>query len=69
MSDAEQIRSEKVLAKIRERAEEQRELEKLIPLHRNKHRLPRRVSKSELWSREQKLELSKLAEAFLKERN
>jgi hypothetical protein len=67
MSDEEQIRGEKVLAKIRERAEEQRKLEEQIPLHRNKHRLPKRVSKSELWTRDQKLELAKLADDFLEE--
>jgi len=58
-----------VAEKIRECVEEQRELEKQIPLHRNKHRLPRRVKKSELWDREQRLELAKLADEFVKAKN
>ena len=57
-----------VSEKIKEWAKEQRELERLIPLHRNKHRLPKRVKKSELWTKDQAREMSKLAEAFLKER-
>jgi hypothetical protein len=54
-----------IAEKIKERAEEQRDLEKQIPLHRNKHRLPKRVKKSELWDREKRQELAKLADAFL----
>jgi hypothetical protein len=43
---------------------EHRELEKLIPLHTPKRR--KGVPKSELWSRSEREELSRLAEAFLK---
>ena len=63
-----EIRSEKALAKIRAMDVERQELEKLIPLHRNKHRLPRRVKKSELWTKDQAREMSKLADEFLKEK-
>ena len=54
-----------VAEKIKARVAEQRELEEQIPLHRNKHRLPKRVKKSELWDREKRQELAKLADAFL----
>ena len=54
-----------IAEKIKARVAEQRELEKQIPLHRNKHRLPKRVVKKELWNRDQKLELAKLAQNFL----
>ena len=54
-----------IAEKIKERAEEQRDLEKQIPLHRNKHRLPKRVAKKELWTKHEARELAKLAEAFL----
>jgi hypothetical protein len=57
-----------VAEKIKARVAEQRELEEQIPLHRNKHRLPKRVKKSELWTRDEATELSKLADAFLEEK-
>ena len=57
-----------VAEKIKERAKEQRELEKQIPLGPTKM-MRTRVAKSKLWTRDQRQELSKLAEAFLKERN
>jgi hypothetical protein len=53
-----------IAEKIKERAEEQRELEKLIPLGPTKV-MRKRVAKSELWNREQRQELAKLADAFL----
>jgi len=46
---------------------EHRELEKLIPLRPTKMR--KRVAKSELWSRSERQELSRLAEEFLKNKN
>ena len=52
-----------IAEKIKERAEEQRELERLIPLGPTKMR--KRVAKSELWTREKRQELAKLAENFL----
>ena len=54
-----------VAEKIKERAEEQRELERLIPLGPAKM-MRKRVAKSELWSRSERQELSRLAEEFLK---
>ena len=48
--------------KIQKMIAEHRELEKLIPLHPTKMR--KRVAKSELWSRSEMEELSKLAEAL-----
>ena len=57
-----------VTEKIKEMAEEQRELERLIPLHRNKHRLPRRLKQSELWTRDERQAMSKLAEDYLKDK-
>ena len=57
-----------VAEKIKERAEEQRELERLIPLHRNKHRLPKRVPKSALWSRTERQAMAAMAEQHLKDR-
>jgi hypothetical protein len=55
---------EKWRRKVKEMIAEHRELEKLIPLHRQKRR--KAVPKSELWSRSEREELSRLAEAFLK---
>jgi len=49
---------------VKEIIAEHRELKKLIPLHPTKMR--KRVAKSERWSRSEREELSRLAEAFLK---
>jgi hypothetical protein len=49
---------------LKEMIAEHRELEKQIPLHTPKRR--KGVPKSELWSRSEREELSKKAEAFLK---
>jgi hypothetical protein len=57
-----------IAEKIKARVAEQRELEKQIPLHTNEMRPRPRVAKDKLWTRDQKLEMAKLAEAFLKER-
>ena len=54
-----------IAEKIKARVAEQRELEKQIPLHTNEMRPRPRVAKDKLWTRDQKLELAKLAEAFL----
>jgi hypothetical protein len=54
-----------VADKIKARVKEQRELEEQIPLHRNKHRLPKRVAKNELWTKDEARELAKLADDFL----
>ena len=56
-----------VAEKIKERVEEQRELEKQIPLG-PAQMMRKRVAKEKLWTRDQRQELAKLAEAFLKER-
>ena len=56
-----------IAEKIKERAEEQRELEKLIPLGPTKV-MRKRVAKSELWNREQREAMSKLAEEYLKDK-
>ena len=55
---------EKWRTTLKEMIAEHRELEKLIPLHTPKRR--KGVPKSELWSRNEREELSRLAEAFLK---
>ena len=52
---------------VKELIAEHRELNKLIPLHKLKPR--KRVAKSELWSRSDKEELSRMAEEFLKSKN
>jgi hypothetical protein len=57
----------KASEKVKELIAEHRELEKLIPLHRPK--MKKRVAKSELWSRSDKEELSRMAEEFLKSKN
>jgi hypothetical protein len=54
-----------IAEKIKEKAEEQRELEKLIPLGPAKM-MRKPVAKEKLWTRDEKQELAKLAEAFLK---
>jgi hypothetical protein len=59
--------TEKWRTKLTEMIAEHRELEKLIPLDTPKQR--KRVPKSELWSRGEREELSRLAEAFLKAKN
>jgi hypothetical protein len=61
---SEKIKSKGVFAIVKEMAAEHQELERLIPLHPTKPR--KRVAKSELWSRSDREELSRLAEAFLK---
>ena len=55
---------EKWRRELKEMIAEHRELEKLIPLHTPKRR--KGVPKSELWSRSEREELSRLAEEFLK---
>jgi hypothetical protein len=55
---------EKWRKKFNEMIAEHRELEKQIPLHTPKPR--KRVAKSELWSRGEREELSRLAEEFVK---
>jgi hypothetical protein len=57
---------ELIRKKGEEKLAEQRELEKLLPLHPTKMR--KRVAKSKLWSRSEREELSKMAEEFLKKR-
>jgi hypothetical protein len=56
-----------VSRKVKELIAEHRELQKLIPLHKLKP--SKRVAKSELWSRSDKEELSRMAEEFLKSKN
>ena len=64
----EQIK-EKVLVMIREKEAERLEAEKQLPLHDEKPRWMRKdLPTSEQWTRDEKLKLAEMAEAFLKER-
>jgi pyruvate-formate lyase-activating enzyme len=58
------LKGEQLRARVEEIKEEHREAKRLLPLHPTKRRP--QVPKSKLWNREQRQELSKLAEAFLK---
>ena len=58
------MKPDELRRKVAEIRAEHRELNKLIPLHTPKQR--KHVAKSELWSRSEREELSKMAEAFLK---
>jgi hypothetical protein len=62
-----ELKGDELRRKVEKIKAEHRELNKLIPLHPIKRR--KQVAKSELWNREQRQELSRLAEAFLKARS
>ena len=69
MNDEEQIRSEKVLAKIREKQAERLDAERQLPLHDEKPLWLRKdLPANKQWTRSERLELSKLADEFLKAR-
>jgi hypothetical protein len=69
MSDEEQIRSEKVLAKIREKQAERLDAERQLPLHDEKPSWLRKdLPADKQWTRSERLALSKLADEFLNER-
>jgi hypothetical protein len=67
MSDEEQIRSEKVLAKIREKQAERLEAERQLPLHDEKPSWLRKdLPADKQWKRDEKLKLAEMAEAWLR---
>src|SRR5215472_15277265 len=69
MSVGEEIRSEKVLAMIRAKEAERLEAEKQLPLHDEKPRWMRKdLPTSEQWTRDEKLKLAEMAEAYLKDK-
>jgi hypothetical protein len=59
-----ELKGEALRRKVEEIKADHREAKRLLPLHPTKRR--KQVAKSELWNREQRQELSRLAEAFLK---
>ena len=67
MSDEEQIRSEKVLAKIRAKEAERQELEKQIPLDdKSKRATWKDLPVDKQWKRDERLKLAEMAEAWLR---
>jgi hypothetical protein len=67
MSNEEQIRSEKVLAKIREKQVERLEAERQLPLHDKKPLWLRKdLPANKQWKREERLKLAEMAEAWLR---
>jgi hypothetical protein len=58
------IEGDELRSEVEKIKEEHREAKKLLPLHPTKRRP--QVPKGELWNREQRQELSRLAEAYLK---
>jgi hypothetical protein len=59
-----ELKGDELRRKVEEIKAEHREAKKLLPLHPTKRRP--QVPKSKLWNREQRQELSKLAEDYLK---
>jgi len=67
MSDKERIRSEKILAMIREKEAKRLEAEKQLPLHDEKPSWMRKdLPADKQWKRDERLKLAEMADAWLR---